>query len=101
MQHKFSRVAILGLGYIGLPTAATLASRGMLLKRSAGVLDTRWFRASSRKKNERDDENRSVQMSPHTIEAVDGAAVTEGETERPVMSAPSPRTAQNSSFKPS
>jgi UDP-N-acetyl-D-mannosaminuronic acid dehydrogenase len=29
VQHKFSRVAILGLGYIGLPTAATLASRGV------------------------------------------------------------------------
>ena len=29
MQHKFSRVAIIGLGYIGLPTAATLASRGV------------------------------------------------------------------------
>ena len=29
MQHKFSRVAILGLGYIGLPTAAMLASRGV------------------------------------------------------------------------
>jgi UDP-N-acetyl-D-mannosaminuronic acid dehydrogenase len=29
VQHKFSRVAIIGLGYIGLPTAATLASRGV------------------------------------------------------------------------
>jgi len=29
MNSKFSRVCVVGLGYIGLPTAATLASRGL------------------------------------------------------------------------
>jgi UDP-N-acetyl-D-mannosaminuronic acid dehydrogenase len=29
VRHSFSRVSVIGLGYIGLPTAATLASRGI------------------------------------------------------------------------
>lgn len=29
MQYKFNRVCVMGLGYIGLPTAALLASRGI------------------------------------------------------------------------
>ncbi len=29
MQHEFSRVCVIGLGYIGLPTAAMLANRGI------------------------------------------------------------------------
>src|SRR6185437_9495394 len=29
VQNEFQRVAVLGLGYIGLPTAAVIASRGM------------------------------------------------------------------------
>ena len=29
MQHPFTKVSVIGLGYIGLPTAATLASRGV------------------------------------------------------------------------
>lgn len=29
MQHEFSKVSVIGLGYIGLPTAAILASRGI------------------------------------------------------------------------
>ena len=29
MRTKFTRVSVIGLGYIGLPTAATLASRGL------------------------------------------------------------------------
>ena len=28
-RRNFQRVAVLGLGYIGLPTAAVIASRGM------------------------------------------------------------------------
>lgn len=29
MPHQFSRVCVIGMGYIGLPTAATFASRGL------------------------------------------------------------------------
>ena len=29
MQHIFNKVSVIGLGYIGLPTAATIASRGI------------------------------------------------------------------------
>ena len=29
MSNSFKRVCVVGMGYIGLPTAATLASRGM------------------------------------------------------------------------
>lgn len=29
MEHSFKRVAVVGLGYVGLPTAALLASRGL------------------------------------------------------------------------
>ena len=28
-MHTFSRVSVIGLGYIGLPTAAVIASRGV------------------------------------------------------------------------
>ena len=28
-MHSFSRVSVIGLGYIGLPTAAVIASRGV------------------------------------------------------------------------
>jgi UDP-N-acetyl-D-mannosaminuronic acid dehydrogenase len=29
MRHSFNRISVIGLGYIGLPTAATIASRGV------------------------------------------------------------------------
>ena len=29
MRHQFSKISVIGLGYIGLPTAATIASRGI------------------------------------------------------------------------
>lgn len=29
MRHPFSKISVIGLGYIGLPTAATIASRGI------------------------------------------------------------------------
>lgn len=29
MEHEFKRISVVGLGYIGLPTAATIASRGI------------------------------------------------------------------------
>jgi UDP-N-acetyl-D-mannosaminuronic acid dehydrogenase len=43
MSHKFKTVCVVGMGYIGLPTAATLATRGMNvigLEVSQDVVDT-------------------------------------------------------------
>jgi len=44
----------------------------MCLKCCVGLLDTRRFRTSSATENHRDDEDRLLQVSTHTIDAVDG-----------------------------
>jgi len=48
------------------------ACRGVCLKCRVGLLDSRGFGGSSATKNHRNDGNRSVEMSPHMIDAVDG-----------------------------